>query len=216
MAMIPVRTDSLDQPGAVAPLIAILRGIRPDEAIAVGEAAVSAGFRMVEVPLNSPDPFESIARLATILGGRALIGAGTVLSVAEVDEVARAGGRVVIAPNFNADVVRAAKERGLLAVPGIATPSEAFAALAAGADALKLFPAEILPPAAVRAMLAVLPKGTRLMPVGGIAPETIPPYLAAGARGFGIGSALYKPGTTAEAVHLAARGFVAAVASTAR
>lgn len=208
--------DILDQPGSLAPLIAILRGIRPDEVIAVAEAAVAAGFRLVEVPLNSPEPYESIARLATILGGRALIGAGTVLTVAEVGQVAKAGGRAIISPNFNPDVVRAAKSLGMLALPGIATPSEAFAALAAGADALKLFPAEILPPVAVKAMLAVLPKGTRLIPVGGITPETIPPYLAAGARGFGIGSALYKPGMTAEAVHRAAAAFVAAIPSTPR
>jgi 2-dehydro-3-deoxyphosphogalactonate aldolase len=206
--------DPLGAALAATPLVAILRGVRPDEAIGVAEAAVAAGFRIVEVPLNSPDPFESIARLAALLGGRALVGAGTVLTPDEVGRVAEAGGRAIIAPNFDPAVVRAAKAQGMVALPGVATPSEAFAALAAGADGLKLFPAEILPPAAVKAMLAVLPRGTRLVPVGGITPESIPPYLAAGAAGFGIGSALYRPGMTAEAVHRAAHAFVSACRST--
>jgi len=192
------------------PLIAILRGLRPEEAVAVGEVLVDTGFRLIEVPLNSPEPFKSIERLARACGERAVIGAGTVLEPAAVARLEAAGGSLVVMPHGDPDVIKAAKAMGLACLPGIATPTEAFAALAAGADALKLFPAEILPPAAVKAMLAVLPKGTGLFPVGGIAPETMAPYVAAGAEGFGLGSALYRPGMSPAEIGENARAFVQA------
>jgi 2-dehydro-3-deoxyphosphogalactonate aldolase len=192
---------------ATLPLIAILRGIRPEEAVAVGEALVAEGFVAIEVPLNSPEPLDSIARLAAALGERALIGAGTVLEPARVGEVAAAGGRLAVMPHSDPAVIAAAKAAGLLCVPGVATPTEAFAALAAGADALKLFPAEALPPTVIRAWRAVLPEAVWLLPVGGIAPATMAPYLAAGATGFGLGSALYRPGMSAAEVGERARAF---------
>jgi 2-dehydro-3-deoxyphosphogalactonate aldolase len=190
------------------PLIAILRGIRPAEMPAAADALMAAGFRILEVPLNSPQPLESIRHLA----GRAglLSGAGTVLTAAEVEAVAAAGGRLVVAPNADGEVIAAAKRHGLTALPGVATPTEAFAALKAGADGLKMFPAELLPPKAIKAWRAVLPAGTLLLPVGGITPETMADYLAAGADGFGLGSALYKPGMAASELGERARGFVAA------
>ncbi|MEQ9330620.1 2-dehydro-3-deoxy-6-phosphogalactonate aldolase [Thalassobaculum sp.] len=189
------------------PLVAILRGIRPEEAVAVGETLVDAGFAIVEVPLNSPSPLDSIARLSAALGDRALVGAGTVLTPEAVDGVAAAGGRLVVMPHADTAVIRAAKGAGLLAVPGFATPTEGFAALAAGADALKLFPAEAAPPAVLKAMLAVLPAGQAVLPVGGIRPETMAGYWLAGARGFGLGSALYKPGDAPATVHRKAVAF---------
>ena len=192
------------------PLVAILRGLRPDEALAVGEVLVDAGFRIIEVPLNSPEPFDSIGRLAERFGQTCVIGAGTVLDPAAVARLEAAGGQLVVMPHADPAVIKAAKAMGLACVPGVATPTEAFAALAAGADALKLFPAENLPPVTVKAMLAVLPKGTRLLPVGGIAPETMADYVAAGTAGFGLGSALYKPGMTPAAVAERAAAFVAA------
>lgn len=195
---------------AALPLVAILRGIRPDEALAIGEALVESGFRLIEVPLNSPDPFASIALLAKALAGRAVVGAGTVLRPAEVDELAAAGGRLVVSPHTDIEVIAHAKARGLYAVPGFATPSEGFTALKAGADALKLFPAEAAPPNVLKAMKAVLPKSVPVLPVGGIAPESMAAYVAAGAAGFGLGSALYKPGDDAAAVTLKARAFVRA------
>lgn len=195
------------------PLVAILRGIRPDEVEGIGEALVEAGFTLIEVPMNSPDPLDSIGRLARRLGDRAVVGAGTVLSAQVVDQVRDAGGELIIAPNMNPAVIGRAAEHGLPALPGIATPTEAFAALDAGAAALKLFPAEGSSPAILKAMRAVLPKTTRILPVGGIAPETMPPWLAAGANGFGLGSALYKPGQTAREVGVAARTFVKAWAA---
>jgi 2-dehydro-3-deoxyphosphogalactonate aldolase len=197
----------------VLPLVAILRGVKPDEAVAIGEVLVEAGFRLIEVPLNSPDPFVSIERLSTALAGRAIVGAGTVLSVADVDAVAIAGGRLMVAPHTDIEVIAHAKARKMLAVPGFATPSEAFAALRAGADALKLFPAEAAPPAVLKAMKAVLPKAVAVLPVGGIAPETMAAYVAAGAAGFGLGSALYKPGDAAAEVAVKARTFVRAWAA---
>lgn len=198
---------------SICPLVAILRGVRPDEVIAIGEALVAAGMHIIEVPLNSPEPFDSIARLTTALGERALVGAGTVLSVAHAQEVARAGGRLVVMPHTDVEVIRAAKSAGLYALPGFATPSEAFAALKAGADALKLFPAEANPPAALKAMRAVLPKTVKILPVGSITPDNMAAYLAAGADGFGLGSALYKPGADAAQVSVAARAFIAALAA---
>ncbi|MEJ6022391.1 2-dehydro-3-deoxy-6-phosphogalactonate aldolase [Ramlibacter sp. PS4R-6] len=191
------------------PLVAILRGIAPDEAVAVGRALDEAGWRLVEVPLNSPLPLQSIAALAKAFP-HLVIGAGTVLDAQQVREVHRAGGRLVVAPNFNAEVVRAAVDLGMACAPGVMTPTEAFAALAAGATALKLFPAEMIPPAAVKAMRAVLPPEAALLPVGGISAANIPAYLAAGANGFGIGSALYTPGKSAAAVKQSALDFAAA------
>lgn len=178
---------------AQLPLVAILRGIVPAESIAVGSALVDAGWRLIEVPLNSPQPLESIARIAAELPG-AFVGAGTVLTAAAVRSVRDAGGRFVVAPNFDPEVVRASRDAGLLALPGVATPSEAFAALAAGATAIKLFPAEMIPPEAVKAMRAVLDPSAIVLPVGGITPARMAAYVAAGADGFGIGSALFRPG----------------------
>ncbi|TNY25491.1 2-dehydro-3-deoxy-6-phosphogalactonate aldolase [Fulvimonas soli] len=192
---------------APLPLVAILRGLRPGEALDVGRALLDAGFRVLEVPLNSPEPCESIRRLADAFGDRALVGAGTVLDPARVREVAAAGGRLVVMPHADAGVIRAAKQAGLYCVPGVATPTEAFAALGAGADALKLFPAEQASPAVLRAWRAVLPAGTRVLPVGGITPDGMAPWLAAGAAGFGIGSSLYAPGRAAGDVAARARAF---------
>lgn len=193
------------------PLIAILRGIRPDEVEPVAAALERSGIVIIEVPLNSPEPIESIRRLAKAFGERLLIGAGTVLGEDQVAEIANAGGRLVVTPHADPAVARAAKRYGLLAVPGFFTPAEAFAMLAAGADALKLFPAEAASPAVLRALRAVLPAGTMMMPVGGIDANTIPAWQAAGADGFGIGSAIYRPGNTAEIVERRARELVAAV-----
>jgi 2-dehydro-3-deoxyphosphogalactonate aldolase len=192
------------------PLIAILRGITPDEAVPVGSALVEAGFRIIEVPLNSPQPLLSIERLAREFGSRALVGAGTVLQPGQVAEVAAAGGRLIVMPHADVALIRAVKAAALWCVPGVATPTEAFAALAAGADALKLFPAELLTPPVLKALRAVLPRETRLLPVGGITPHNLTAYVAAGASGFGLGSALYKPGATAAEVRGCAEAFVQA------
>jgi 2-dehydro-3-deoxyphosphogalactonate aldolase len=192
------------------PLIAVLRGIEPEEVEAIGQALFDAGFRLIEVPLNSPDPLASIERLARRLGDSALVGAGTVMSVKAAEDVIHAGGRLIVMPHCDTAIIRAAKSAGAVVTPGIATPSEAFAALAAGADALKAFPAEMIPPSAVKAMLAVLPKGARILPVGGITPDTMAAYRAAGAAGFGLGSALYKPGMTAADVAARAASFAVA------
>jgi 2-dehydro-3-deoxyphosphogalactonate aldolase len=192
------------------PLVAILRGLRPDEAVEVGGALAGAGFRILEVPLNSPDPCASIRRLVDELGDGYLIGAGTVLDPARVRDVADAGGRLIVMPHADTAVIRAAKQAGLLCVPGVATPTEAFAALAAGADALKLFPAEQFAPAVLKAWRAVLPKDVAVLPVGGIAPDNMAPWLAAGAAGFGIGSSLYAPGRPAADVAARARDFAEA------
>lgn len=200
-----------DDAFAHLPLVAILRGVQPDEVVAIGEALVGEGFTIIEVPLNSPEPLESIARLSRALGDRAVVGAGTVLRVADVAAVEATGGTIVISPNANPAVIEEAARRGLVALPGIATPTEAFAALEAGAAALKLFPAEASSPAALKAMRAVLPGDARVLPVGGIAPDTMAPWRAAGAAGFGLGSALYKPGMDADAVATHARAFVSAL-----
>jgi 2-dehydro-3-deoxyphosphogalactonate aldolase len=191
------------------PLIAILRGVTPDEIVPVGRALYDAGFRVIEIPLNSPQPFESIRRLTAELGESCLIGAGTVLTEAQVAEVDAAGGRLIVSPNANLAVIRASKAAGLVSAPGVATPSEGFAALDAGADSLKLFPAEQLGPAVVKAWRAVFPKELALLPVGGITADNMGPYVAAGANGFGLGSALYKPGLTAAQVSANAQAFAA-------
>jgi 2-dehydro-3-deoxyphosphogalactonate aldolase len=193
------------------PLIAILRGMKPDEAPWVLETLVAAGFQVLEVPLNSPRPFESLAYLVRHAPAGVLIGAGTVLTESDVDEVAATGAKLMIAPNCAAPVIAAAKARGLIAVPGVATPTEAFVALAAGADALKLFPGELLPPPAVKAWRAVLPKETLLIPTGGVTPANVGAYRSAGADGFGIGSALYIPGMSQEELTQRAAAFVAAL-----
>ncbi len=191
------------------PLVAILRGLTPDEAPAIGEALTQSGFGLIEVPLNSPNALDSIAHLSGAFA-QALVGAGTVLTPEQVRDVHAAGGQLVVSPNFDVDVVREAVGLGMVCLPGIATPTEAFAALQAGAHGLKLFPAELASPAVVKAMLAVLPAGTLLVPVGGISPQNMGPWLAAGAHGFGLGSALYKPGKSAAAVRQDAAAFVAA------
>ncbi|MEH3099921.1 2-dehydro-3-deoxy-6-phosphogalactonate aldolase [Sphingomonas adhaesiva] len=202
---------AFDTAFAHCPLIAILRGVRADEVVAIGEALVAAGFTIIEVPLNSPDPLASIAALARALEGRAVVGAGTVLRVEDVAAVQAAGGTVIIAPNANPAVIAATAARGLVALPGVATPTEAFAALDAGAAALKLFPAEAASPAVLKAMRAVLPKAVRVLPVGGVTPEGMAPWRAAGAAGFGLGSALYAAGMTADEVGARAARFVAAL-----
>ena len=192
------------------PLVAILRGLTPEEAPAIGQALVDSGFALIEVPLNSPQPLESIAALAAQHPNH-LIGAGTVLSAAQVREVHAAGGRIIISPHFDPAVVHEAMRLGLACVPGVATPSEAFAALNAGAHALKLFPAELITPTVLKAMRAVLPADVPLLPVGGITPDNMGSYLNAGANGFGLGSALYKPGQSAQEVSTAAQRFVKAL-----
>lgn len=200
----------LDQALKHLPLVAILRGVKPEEVEAIADALYAGGFRVIEVPLNSPNALDSIARLARRMPADAVIGAGTVLSVQAVADVAAAGGKVIVMPHADVEVIRAAKARGLYCVPGAATPTEAFAAVHAGADAVKLFPAELVTPTIVKAMRAVLPKELRLLPVGGITPDNMTPYVKAGAAGFGLGSALYSPGLSAADVGQRARAFVQA------
>jgi 2-dehydro-3-deoxyphosphogalactonate aldolase len=178
-------------------LVAIIRGVTPDDAVAVGEAIYEAGIRIIEVPLNSPDPLKSIEKLAKKLGDKALIGAGTVLEPPQIAEVKKAGGRIIVSPNTNVEVIAASAEAGLVSSPGYFTPSDAFAAIGAGATALKLFPAEGASPAVLRAHLAVLPKDVPIIVVGGVKPDTMRPWTEAGAAGFGLGSGLYRPGQTA-------------------
>ena len=192
------------------PLIAILRGIRPDEAAVVGHALAGAGFRVMEVPLNSPCPYDSIRTLTHTLGDDYLVGAGTVMSAAQVEEVAAAGGKLVVMPHADTTVIRAAKQAGLLCVPGVVTPTEAFSALAAGADGLKLFPADQVTTEGLKAWRAVLPRDVPVLPVGGIAPESMASWVAAGAQGFGIGSALYAPGIELSEVTRRAHAFAQA------
>ena len=206
-------TDSatrFDKAWASLPLVAILRGLKPQEAEGIGAVLYAAGFRLIEVPLNSPEPFRSIEILRGSLGPDALVGAGTVIEVADVARLAAIEADLVVMPHADIAVVAATKARGLICTPGVMTPTEAFAALRAGADALKLFPAELISPAIVKALRAVLPKGTRLVPVGGIGPQSMQPYLDAGVAGFGLGSALYSPGMAVEAVAARAKQFVEA------
>ncbi|HVF64052.1 MAG TPA: 2-dehydro-3-deoxy-6-phosphogalactonate aldolase [Casimicrobiaceae bacterium] len=192
------------------PLIAVLRGITPEEVPAIADVLVEAGFRILEVPLNSPRPFDSIASLAKRLGDRCLVGAGTVLRIDDVVRVREAGGRLIVMPHGDVAVVAEARREQMTALPGVATPTEAFAALDAGADGLKMFPAEALPPPVLKAWRAVLPRGTLIFPVGGIRPDNIETYWAAGASGFGTGSNLYRPGATANDVREIALRFRAA------
>ncbi|MFB4393033.1 MULTISPECIES: 2-dehydro-3-deoxy-6-phosphogalactonate aldolase [unclassified Pseudomonas] len=200
----------LEQALAHTGLIAILRGLKPSEAAAMGEVLYGAGFRVIEVPLNSPDPLQSIRVLRSSLPADCLVGAGTVLKPAQVQQVKEAGGQVIVMPHSDPQVLRAAKAAGLFLAPGVATPTEAFAALAEGADILKLFPAEQMGTAVVKAWLAVLPAGTLLAPVGGITPDNMQAFHDAGARGFGLGSGLYKPGMTPEQVAANATAYVTA------
>jgi 2-dehydro-3-deoxyphosphogalactonate aldolase len=193
---------------ARCPLVAILRGVKPGEVEAIAAALEANGIGIVEVPLNSPQPLDSIARLARGFGARMLIGAGTVMTPAQVREIAAAGGRLIVTPHADARVTHAAKQYGLLAVPGFFTPAEAFAMLEAGADGIKLFPAEAANPAVLRSLRAVLPPGTAVLPVGGIDASNMAGWREAGAAGFGIGSAIYKPGDSAETVATKARALV--------
>ncbi len=193
-----------------APLIAILRGVKPDEVLAIGDALYAAGFRIIEVPLNSPKPLESIQLLAEHFGAEALIGAGTVLNLAQMEAVALSGGRLIVMPHADINIVQAARQRGLAVLPGIATPTEAFSAIHAGADGLKLFPAEAASPAVLRSLRAVLPPALPVLPVGGIGVENMAPWIAAGASGFGLGSSLYKPGFTPAEVSQRAHACIAA------
>ncbi|MBJ6126111.1 2-dehydro-3-deoxy-6-phosphogalactonate aldolase [Microvirga sp. BT325] len=195
---------------AELPLIAILRGLKPEDAEAVGHVLVEAGFRIIEVPLNSPEPFRSIERLARAMPQNVLVGAGTVLDPQQVNGIRDVGGRLVVMPHADLDVVRRAKELELICTPGVATPTEAFAALKAGADAIKIFPAEAIPPAVVKAWRAVLPKDALVVPVGGIKPDNMKPYVDAGANGFGLGSALFTPAMSVEEIGRRARDFAAA------
>ena len=200
-----------DEDFATMPIVAILRGLVPREALAIGSALVEAGIRILEVPLNSPEPFDSIGQLARAFVGHATVGAGTVLKPEDVDRVRDVGGQIVISPNTNPDVIRRTRAAGLIALPGCLTPTEAFAALEAGAHAVKLFPGELVTPGVARAMAAVLPRGTRLLVVGGVSTDTIADWRGSVVHGFGIGSSLFKPGVTAAQVREKARSLVEAV-----
>ena len=196
---------------AECPLVAIIRGVTPGEAEAIGAAIYDAGIRIIEVPLNSPEPLESIAILARTLGDKALIGAGTVLSPEQVRQVRDAGGRIIVSPSTKTEVIKATAEAGMVSSPGFFTPSEAFEALDAGAHALKLFPAEAASPNVVKAIRAVLPKDVPLLVVGGVSPDNMRAYLDAGAQGFGLGSGLYAAGRSAADVGERARAYVEGV-----
>jgi 2-dehydro-3-deoxyphosphogalactonate aldolase len=202
---------TLDEALAECPLVAIIRGVRPDEVLAIAEALWDGGVRVVEVPLNSPQPLESVARLSAKMSSRVVCGAGTVLDIEAVDAVAMAGGRIIVAPNTNADVIRRARAAQLDVMPGFLTPTEAFGAIEAGARILKLFPADALGPRHLKAIKAVLPPEIRVFPVGGVRPEGMADWVAAGAAGFGLGSELYKPGDSPEAVRAKAQTAVEAL-----
>lgn len=201
---------------AAFPVVAILRGVRPDEVVAVTEALFAEGVRIVEVPLNSPEPLRSIEALVKAFAGRAVIGAGTVLTAADVERVAEVGGRLIVSPNTNPTVIAATKRLGLIASPGFQTPTEAFAAIDAGADVLKYFPGEAATPAILKALAAVISKSVPMLLVGGVAADSIDRWTDAPIAGFGIGSSLYKPGDTAETVGAKAKAFAAALRAAGR
>jgi 2-dehydro-3-deoxyphosphogalactonate aldolase len=190
------------------PLVAIIRGVTPGEAEAMGDAIYQAGIRIIEVPLNSPDPLDSIGRLAKKFGDRVLVGAGTVLKAEQVDGIRQAGARLIVSPDTNSEVISPAAAAGLVSIPGYFTPSEAFTAIRAGATALKLFPAEGASPAVLKAQLAVIPRDVPILAVGGIKPDNMRPWLDAGASGFGLGGGLYQPGQSPEATLTKARAYV--------
>jgi 2-keto-3-deoxy-6-phosphogluconate aldolase len=202
---------NLEQALASCNLVAILRGIRPDEVEAVGEVLIEAGWRIIEVPLNSPDPLKSIEALVKRFGDQALIGAGTVLSPAQVADVAATGAKVIISPNANPAVIKASRQADMVSLPGVATPTEAFAAIEAGASGIKAFPAEAIPPHVIKAWKAVLPKDIPVLAVGGVTPDNMADFVKAGAAGFGIGSSLYKPGADVASVKAQAIRFIAAM-----
>lgn len=202
--------SQFDTAFAICPLVAILRGVHPEEVDAIGEVLVDAGFTLIEVPLNSPDPLASVERLAARLGARAVVGAGTVLAASDVARVRDAGGKMIISPNMNPSVIAATTANGLVSLPGIATPTEALGAVEAGATALKFFPAEGGSPKVLKAMRAILPQQLRILPVGGVTVDTMDAWWLAGASGFGLGSALYVTGRTAAEVKACALSFVLA------
>lgn len=206
--------SKLDDALAACPLIAILRGVQPDEVVDIGEALFEAGLRSIEVPLNSPEPLKSIERLAGRFGETALIGAGTVMTPDDVIEVRDAGGELIVMPHSDPEVIEETKAEGLYCLPGVATPTEGFAALTNGADGLKLFPGEAMPPKIVKAWRAVFPEAIKLLPVGGVSADNMPDYFAAGASGFGIGTSLYSPGRSADDVRQRAEALVGAAART--
>ena len=200
----------LDDALSACPLVAILRGITPDEILPVSDTLIAAGWRVIEIPLNSPEPLKSIERLASRHGEEILIGAGTVMTPDDVIEVRDAGGELIVMPHSDSEVIDEAKAEGLCCIPGVATPTEGFAALTSGADALKLFPAEMIPPKIVKAWCAVFPPESKLLPVGGVDTDNISAYREAGAAGFGIGSALYAPGRDIADIRQRAEALVAA------
>ncbi|WP_041768210.1 2-dehydro-3-deoxy-6-phosphogalactonate aldolase [Pseudovibrio sp. FO-BEG1] len=199
---------SLDRHMQTAPVVAILRGLTPDEALNIAQALIDGGIHIMEVPLNSPEPLKSISLIAEKFGDQVSVGAGTVLNADNVKQVKEAGGQFIVAPNFSAEVGKACQLLDMDWMPGVYTPTEAFAAAELGAHSLKLFPAELCPPSIIKAMLAVLPKGTRVLPVGGVDADNIAQYMAVGAAGAGIGSSLFKPGDTPDQVRQRARALV--------
>jgi 2-dehydro-3-deoxyphosphogalactonate aldolase len=203
-------TQQVRWPNVKRALVAILRGVKPDEAEPIVGALIEAGFELIEVPLNSPDPFVSIERVAARFGRDALIGAGTVLTAADCARVADVGGRLMVSPNVDADVLAMAQARGMVSMPGVFSPTEAFLALRCGASALKYFPASVLGPSGIAAQLAVLPKGTVVGAVGGVSDKNLASYMAAGVSAFGLGSSLYRPGMTAGEVRATALASVQA------
>ncbi len=205
------RMPTFDQALEAMPLVAILRGVGPDEAVEIARRLVDEGITIVEVPLNSPDPFKSIKDIAEAVGDRALVGAGTVLTPEDVSRVMNAGGRLIVMPHSDPAVIRAAVQKGLPVVPGVMTPTEAFAALANGASALKLFPGELIGPKIIRALMAVLPEGTKVIPTGGVDADNLADYWEVGVSGVGVGGALYKPGKSPEQIQADARALVSAI-----